>query len=147
MEVVTLWLAATDSNAENGCMRVIANTHHADLISWEELRKHDDGDNVLGSGIDPAQIDDSQAIDIALSAGDVSIHNPNIMHGSNENRSDKWRIGLTLRYIPTRTKVLSDDIGPMLLRGNAVPGINAYHPRPQYVEGVHFPFRGCDEQA
>jgi hypothetical protein len=34
---------------------------------------------------------------------------------------------------------------PFLLRGEAVPGVNEYLPYPQYVEGEHMPFRGCEE--
>jgi hypothetical protein len=30
-----------------------------------------------------------------------------------------------------------------LLRGEAVPGVNEYQPRPRYVEGQHMPFQGC----
>jgi hypothetical protein len=144
MEVVTIWLAATDSMVENGCMRILPNTQNMTLASWDELRKFDDGDNVLGSGLDPRTLDESSAIDIQLKAGDASIHNPNIIHGSNENVSDKWRIGLTLRYIPTTTKVLNPEIGPMLLRGKAIEGINEYWPRPRYVAGTHFPFKGAE---
>lgn len=144
MEVVTLWLAATDSKVANGCMRVIPQTQHTQLATWDELKKHDDGDNVLGSGLDPRNIDEAKAVDVELNAGDVSIHHPNIIHGSNENTSEHWRIGLTLRYIPTTTKVLNPDIGAMLLRGNAVTGINDYHPRPRYEKGKHFAFRGAE---
>src|SRR2546426_172787 len=36
MEVVSMWLAADDSTPENGCMRVIPQTHRMDL---QKLRK------------------------------------------------------------------------------------------------------------
>ena len=39
--------------------------------------------NVLSSHMDPALVDDSKAIDFVLKAGDVSVHHPNIIHGSN----------------------------------------------------------------
>jgi ectoine hydroxylase-related dioxygenase (phytanoyl-CoA dioxygenase family) len=144
MEVVTIWLAADDSTPENGCMRVIPRTHTMDL---QQMRKRTDVANVLNSEIDPALVDESKAVDVILKAGDVSLHHPNIIHGSNANTSDKWRRGLTIRYIPTTTKIISEKQWPsaFLLRGKAVAGINDYLPRPKYVEGKCMPFAGCDD--
>jgi hypothetical protein len=54
-------------------------------------------------------------------------------------------MGLTIRYIPTTTRLLKPEMAaPFLLRGKAVPGINEYRPRPRYQEGVHMPFAGSD---
>jgi ectoine hydroxylase-related dioxygenase (phytanoyl-CoA dioxygenase family) len=145
MEVTTLWLAGTDSTTENGCMRVIPGTQNSTLLSQDELEVVDDGKNVLSSGIDPSQIDDSEAVDFELKAGDASIHNPNIIHGSNANTSDKWRVGLTLRYIPTSTLVKIENHRCILLRGEATPGVaNQYAERPKFVEGEHMPFKGSE---
>jgi ectoine hydroxylase-related dioxygenase (phytanoyl-CoA dioxygenase family) len=142
MEVITLWLAVSDSTVENGCMRVIPGTHRKPL---EDHRRRDDVASVLGSSLDPAHVDESQAVDLVLRAGDVSIHHPNIFHGSDANTSDRWRMGLTIRYIPTTTRITTPGAGsPFLLRGKAVPGVNEYLTRPAYVEGRHFPFRDAD---
>ena len=142
MEVVTLWLAVSDSTPENGCMRVIPGTHRKPL---EDHRQRADVASVLGSSLDPAHVDESKAIDVVLRAGDVSIHHPNLFHGSDANRSDRWRMGLTIRYIPTTTRITKPGAGsPFLLRGKAVPGVNAYLPKPVYVEGTHFAFKDAD---
>jgi len=138
MEVVSLWLAASDSTAENGCLRVIPGTHTLDL---QELQQRDDVENVLSSGIDESHVCEADAVDLVLQAGDVSIHHPNVIHGSNENRSDQWRMGLTIRYIPTSTRILTD-LHSLLLRGEAIAGINEYLPDPVFVDGQHMPFRG-----
>jgi phytanoyl-CoA hydroxylase len=146
MEVVTLWLAVDDATPENGCMRVIPGTQHLDL---QELRKREDVENVLGSSMDDALVDESRAVDVALNAGDVSVHHPNVVHGSNANKSDKRRCGLTIRYIPTSTRIKLPEgethPSAFLLRGKAVPGVNVYNPRPKYVEGECMPFRGCED--
>ncbi|MBZ0298514.1 MAG: phytanoyl-CoA dioxygenase family protein [Anaerolineae bacterium] len=145
MEVTTIWLAATDSTVENGCMRVLPGTQHNRLLSRAELQEVDDGKNVLASGIHPSQIDDSDVIDIELKAGDVSIHNPQIIHGSKANTSDQWRKGLTLRYIPTSTWVKRAEHANILLRGRSVPGVaNLYAARPRFVPGEHMAFYGCE---
>jgi ectoine hydroxylase-related dioxygenase (phytanoyl-CoA dioxygenase family) len=143
MEVVTLWLAVDDATPGNGCMQVIPGTHTLEL---QALQQRSDVDSVLGSGIDEALVDESRAVDIALRAGDVEIHHPNIVHGSHANTSPRRRCGLTIRYIPTTTRILTDEPWPSayLLRGEAVPGVNQYQPRPTYVEGVHLPFRGSE---
>jgi ectoine hydroxylase-related dioxygenase (phytanoyl-CoA dioxygenase family) len=142
MDVITIWLAVTDSTPENGCMRVVPRTHNLKL---EEVQERKDVASVLGSEISRDKVDESKAVDVILKAGDVSIHHPNLIHGSEANLSDLWRMGLTIRYIPTTTRLLKPEMAaPFLLRGNAVPGINEYRPRPRYQEGVHMPFAGSD---
>jgi len=143
MEVVTLWLAVDNSDPENGCMRVIPNTQTMSLFSEDELQQKNDGKNVLGSGIDPALIDESKAVDIILKAGDVSVHHPQLIHGSHANTSARWRRGLTIRYIPVTTRIITEELHPsaFVLRGQAVSNINRYNPWPKYVEGKHMRFK------
>ena len=86
---------------------------------------------VLAIGIRSDDIDDGDAVDIELRAGDVSLHNPTIIHGSNANTSDRWRVGLTLRYIPTTTKVTRESHASIMCRGAMVPEVgNLYVERP-----------------
>ena len=143
MEVVTLWLAVDDSTPENGCMRVIPGTHTMEL---HQMQRRTDIPNVLNSGMEAELVDESKAVDFVLKAGDVSVHHPNIIHGSNPNTSAKRRCGLTIRYIPTSTRITSAKPWPcaFLLRGEAVPGVSDYVPRPKYVEGTHMSFSGCE---
>ena len=143
MEVTTLWVAGTASTIENGCMRVLPGTQNKHLLKRRELMALDVEKYVLGVGIRPDQIDDSDAVDLELNAGDVSIHNPNIIHGSNANTSDQWRVGLTLRYIPTTTWVKKENHENILVRGKADPNVkNAYARRPRYIPGETMPFKG-----
>lgn len=143
MEVVTLWLAVSDSTPENGCMRVIPNTQNARLLRRNEMVE--DKESVLGNGIARDQIDEAAAVDLVLNAGDVSIHNPAIIHGSNANESALWRKGLTIRYIPTTTKITNPDHQPpFMMRGDRSQSANEYLPTPTYVEGKHMAFRGCE---
>ena len=146
MEVTTIWLAATESTRENGCMRVLPGTQNNKLLSRAELQDVKDGKNVLSSGIHPSQIDDSHVVNLELNPGDVSIHNPTIIHGSESNISDKWRIGLTLRYIPTSTWVKREEHANIFLRGKIDPSVNnLYAERPAYVADEHMPFRGVED--
>ena len=142
VEVITIWLAVSDSTPENGCMRIIPGTHTLDL---QEMQARTDVTSVLSSSIDESWVEEDRAVDLVLGAGDVSIHHPHIIHGSEVNESDQWRRGLTIRYIPTTTRITGDWPIAFLLRGNAVPGINEYMPFPKYIAGEHNAFRGSDE--
>ena len=146
MQVVSLWLAIDDSTTENGCMQVIPGTQGLELQS---LQRRDDVANVLNSGMAEATVDEAAAVDVVLRAGDVSIHHPNVIHGSKANLSPHRRCGLTIRYIPTTTRIVSEERWPsaFLLRGKAVPGINDYLTPPAFVAGRHMAFRGCETWA
>jgi phytanoyl-CoA hydroxylase len=151
MEVISFWLAIEDSTVENGCMRVIPRTHRRDFLPLQPRKTG--GPEILEGGpdiiADPALFDESQAVDIVLKAGDISLHHPKTIHSSKTNNSPRSRTGVTMRFIPTTTRVISEAEGFVhtlfLVRGRGVPGINVYRPFPRYEEGVHMPFRGCDE--
>jgi len=135
MDVVTLWLAIDDSTPENGCLRVIPGSHREDL---HDLRERTDVDSVLGSE-SVTDVDEGLAVDLALSPGDVEVHHPRIIHGSNANTSPHRRCGLTIRYIPTSTRITSSEQpypSAMLLRGE--PGVNIYQPWPERSTGQTF---------
>jgi phytanoyl-CoA hydroxylase len=149
----SLWLALDDSLPENGCMRVIPGSHRSAL---QAIHARADVANALASGMDPRLVDEAQAVDVTLAPGDVSIHHPQLIHGSNANTSDRWRRALTIRYIPTSTRILvpssmGEQAGsrssPFLLRGTAVPGVNAYLARPRFRPQDHMDFRGSSAWA
>jgi ectoine hydroxylase-related dioxygenase (phytanoyl-CoA dioxygenase family) len=141
MEVVTLWLAIDRSSPENGCVRVIPGSHRKEVFG---LRSNDEVPSVFGTE-SAVEVDESEAVDMVLEPGDVEVHHPNILHSSRANLSPNRRCGLTVRYIPTSTRIVSDQQpypSAFLLRGD--PGVNQYQPRPRYVEGRHYAFRGAD---
>lgn len=142
MNVVSLWLAVDHSVPANGCLRVIPGSH---LGEMHAIRQREDTSNVLGSE-SATDVDESKAVDMILAPGDVEVHHPKIMHGSNANASPNRRCGLTIRYIPTSTKIVSEQqpfASTLLLRGE--PGVNVYQPRPVFVPGQSFDFAGSDQ--
>jgi phytanoyl-CoA hydroxylase len=145
MEVVTLWLAVDRADRENGCMRVIPGSHKLQLIDMDDAS---DKGAVLDRETPAEYVEEDKAVDIVLDPGDVEVHHPNIIHGSHANKSPRRRCGLTIRYIPTTTRLTDPNAEnwPSLfhLRGDAVPGINDYRPKPKYVESESFPFRGSE---
>ena len=146
MEVVTLWLAADDTDAENGCLRIVPGTQNERLVSWENLEKSP-GEDVLGSGIRPEDVDEDAAVDVVMSAGDVEVHHPNVIHGSNANTSPRWRRGLTIRYIPASTRIITEGtwLSAYMLRGEPTSDINRYRPFPTYRgDGTQMPFADAE---
>jgi ectoine hydroxylase-related dioxygenase (phytanoyl-CoA dioxygenase family) len=126
-------------------LRVIPGT---EALSLQEMSKGGQMEGVMLAGMDQTLADESKAIDLILNPGDVSVHNPNILHGSNANTSERWRNGLTIRYIPTTTRVTQEGIGSQfLMRGDPVPGINQYLPWPRFEEGKHMRFQGAERYS
>jgi len=92
---VSAWIALTDSTVESGCMRVVRETQR-------QLVKHTERgtrDNLLKNGqtVEVA-IDESRVEDVVLKAGEMSLHDANIIHGSNPNASPHNRIGFIARF-------------------------------------------------
>ncbi|GAA2755909.1 phytanoyl-CoA dioxygenase family protein [Actinopolymorpha rutila] len=141
MKVVTLWLAVDPSTPENGCVRLVPGSHKWDVAG---MRDNTDVESVLGKEI-AVDVDEDQAVDMVLRPGDVEVHHPHIVHGSNANTSPQRRCGLTIRYIPTTTRIVTDELPwPSAFHLRGAPGVNPYQPKPVYVEGEHLPFRGCE---
>jgi hypothetical protein len=101
MEVVTVWLAIDPSRQENGCMWVIPRTHHNGFSDYDNV---DPEKNVFPTEIKASQRDNSKAVPCVLEAGQASLHDGRIMHGSEPNTSALRRCGYTMRYISTRTR-------------------------------------------
>ena len=142
MGVVSVWLAGTQSTKENACMKVIPGTQNKRLLKPSEMIKLDTEEYVLDLAIHPDDIDEKSSLDIELAPGDISIHNPFIIHGSNANISNEWRIGLTLRYIPTTTFVNRAGWECALLRGHKKEDVNnIYVNKPIFEENEHMPFK------
>jgi non-heme Fe2+,alpha-ketoglutarate-dependent halogenase len=94
-KAVTVWLAFTDSDEENGAMRVIPGTHRVGRI--QHIRS-DRTTDVLDMELAPGAFRESDAVALTLKAGQASLHDDNIVHGSAANRSQRLRCGLTMRY-------------------------------------------------
>lgn len=95
----TVWIAVDAATPENGCLRVIKGSHKSG-----KLRKHrtvDADDVTLHQELMPDEYDESQAVDLVLQPGQVSLHDVFILHGSEANVSPNPRRGMTLRFMPT----------------------------------------------
>lgn len=135
------WIALDDATPENGCLRVVPGTH-----KQQRLRAHtqkDSSDLVLNQELNAEEYDERDAVDIVLEAGQISLHDVYLVHGSEPNRSDKRRAGYVCRYMPT-TSHFDHAYGAelqqrgnnqvdfatralWLMRGRDVCGLNDFH--------------------
>lgn len=118
-ELVTVWLALTDSTPENGCVRVIPGSHLGKAYSHVETF---DEKNLLARGQSIEEIDESDAVDLTLRAGQFSCHHERIVHGSAANDSDAMRIGIGIFYFPAHVKSTIGRRPADLVRGVDVNG-------------------------
>ncbi len=100
-DLVAAWVALTDSTPDNGCMRVIPGSHLEAAHTHVETY-HDN--NLLARGQAIEGLDETEAVDLVLRAGEFSLHHERTVHGSLPNRSAAPRIGLALFYIPTSVR-------------------------------------------
>jgi len=93
---VTAWVAVTDSNEENGCMRMWSGTHKTDLKNHTEKFDYNKG-NLLTRGQTVENVPLEETEPVVLKAGQMSLHHPRIVHGSGANKSKKRRIGFVIQ--------------------------------------------------
>lgn len=98
---VTVWLAIDDADPENANMRFIPRSHRHGLIQFDE--SNDDRD-VLNMVVEHPEEYGDAPVDVALKAGQFSMHSDQLLHGSEANESDRRRCGLTIRYAAAEVK-------------------------------------------
>tara|TARA_B110001450_G_C17586675_1_gene467240 strand:+ start:162 stop:986 length:825 start_codon:yes stop_codon:yes gene_type:complete len=111
---VTAWIAITDSNELNGCMKMWPRSH-IDLKGHDQ--KFDEG-NLLTRGQTVKNVPEDQVKPVELKAGQMSLHHPRIVHGSGINKSDDRRIGFVVQsYIGTNVKQVLGKNSVQIARG------------------------------
>jgi non-haem Fe2+, alpha-ketoglutarate-dependent halogenase len=98
-DIVTAWVALSDSTTENGAMRVVPGSHTMAQVPHRDTFRPD---NLLSRGQEiMVDVDASRADTLTLAAGEMSLHHVRLIHGSEPNPSDQRRIGFAIRYLPT----------------------------------------------
>ncbi|MEM7245549.1 MAG: phytanoyl-CoA dioxygenase family protein [Acidobacteriota bacterium] len=96
-ELLTAWIACTDVEETRGPLTFVEGSHHwegdlaGDFFSQDELRPR------LGEGREWSEVA------ALLPAGGYSVHHCRTLHGSRENRSDRWRRSLALHLCTDRS--------------------------------------------
>ena len=120
-DVVTAWVALSQSDEPSGVMRVLPGSHLIEQLPHKDTFARD---NLLTRGQEvQVDVDEANVVDMPLSPGEMSLHHVRIVHGSKANRSDRRRIGVAIRYVPT---YLHQTAGPRDY-ATLVRGVDTYH--------------------
>lgn len=121
---LSAWIALSPSFPENGCMKVVPGSHrevhphHEIEAAGHQLHKS------LTVVHPPAP---AQIVDLRLEPGQMSLHDPMILHASGPNETDIPRIGFIIRY--TTPAYAPDKIPTVRIRGHApCPHLNIVEP-------------------
>ena len=121
---VTGWVAVTDANEENGCMRMWSGSHK------EKLKNHEqkfDEDNLLTRGQTIENVPIEETDPVILKAGQMSLHHPTVVHGSGLNRSNDRRIGFVVQsYIGSNVDQVLGKIYVQKARGEDTHKFHEY---------------------
>jgi ectoine hydroxylase-related dioxygenase (phytanoyl-CoA dioxygenase family) len=105
----TVWVALEESSAENGCLRVIPQSHRGQVL--HEHLHEDRSDLTLNQRMAAGSFDEAAAVDLELEPGQMSLHDVFMIHGAKANTSAKRRTGVALRYMPS-TSVFERNLRP-----------------------------------
>jgi ectoine hydroxylase-related dioxygenase (phytanoyl-CoA dioxygenase family) len=112
---VTAWIAITDSNEHNGCMRMWSGSHKDNLKDHDQM--FNEG-NLLTRGQTVNNVPREETTPLILEAGQMSLHHPTVVHGSDLNKSNDRRIGFVIQsYIGTNVKQVIGKNSVQLARG------------------------------
>jgi hypothetical protein len=101
-DVITAWVALTPSTVMSGCLKVIPGTHRLPILPHTPTFEVQ---NMLSRGQTiETGLAESQAVDVVLAPGQMSLHHVKIAHASGPNRSSERRVGFAIRYIAAHVR-------------------------------------------
>jgi phytanoyl-CoA hydroxylase len=87
------WTALDDVHEGNGAMWAIPKSHANGYLDWHRVRGETHHDRLK-----PGQIDESTAVRLEMSAGDVLVFDARLVHSSPECHSDEKRRAFRVSY-------------------------------------------------
>ncbi|NKB77227.1 MAG: phytanoyl-CoA dioxygenase family protein [Gammaproteobacteria bacterium] len=95
----TVWIAIDDATIENGCLQVVRGSHQDQRVRHHELNTADG--LALDLELVADEVDNTKIDYLEMKAGQMSLHDVYLVHGSEPNTSPNPRRGMTLRFMPT----------------------------------------------
>lgn len=128
-DVITAWVAFADAPVESGAMKFWPGSHLKNQLAHRDTF---DQNNLLTRGQEIAvDVPAGAGVDVALKAGEMSLHHVLLVHGSGPNTTDDRRIGFAIRYIPPHVRQLKVRDSAMLVRGRDTHGNFDLEPDPR----------------
>ncbi len=133
---ITAWIAIDDADVENGCMSVVPGSHRLGIL---EHGKSGRAGNLLSinQAVPDGLVDEGRAVSMPLRAGQMSLHDGMLLHGSHPNRSSRRRCGLAVRFTTPDVRQVS----PNSLRGYYRPVLVRGTDRHRHFPPVEVPWR------
>ncbi len=141
--VPAIWLGLTPATVENGCLRVVPQSHRLGLVAHDDFPNVD---NLTTQGA-TAQVQIEAPHDVVMHAGEMSLHHPLMLHASNPNRSAEARIGFSATY--STPALTSSRTAVAWVRGNGPTDCfrMASKPLPRSLEEAVAAFRAGNHQV
>ena len=98
---VTVWLALYDTDEENAAMKIVKKSHNQGMFTHITNKAIN---LVLDQEVSKDQIKEENIVSLNLKAGEISLHDDGLLHGSEANNSDRRRCGVTMRFAPVVVK-------------------------------------------
>ena len=94
----SVWIAATDSTVDNGCLRVIPGSHAGRTVGRHGYA--DPGSSMVLRSLAAEEFDAGTAKDVVLEAGQMVLFDIFTVHGGRANPTGRPRAGYALRLMP-----------------------------------------------
>ena len=137
VEVVSVWLALDETDAGNGCLRVVRGSHRRRNFRYGA--SDCEADPFFPRAVASDEFDPSDVVAIDLARGQFVLFDAWLVHGSEANRSARLRRGFTMRYMPATNRFF-----PLGRRGAAAlakralaPALTALRGRPVYEHRIY----------
>ncbi|MDX1681611.1 MAG: phytanoyl-CoA dioxygenase family protein [Phycisphaeraceae bacterium] len=108
---ISAWVAIDNVTTENSCVRIIPGSH-------KDVYPMVDAPEEMGFNrmVDMRYVDEKKAVDMELRPGEFFLFNEKTLHQSNQNTSDRRRMGMSIRVTLPIVKINQD--GPPLHEGH-----------------------------
>ena len=121
-DAVSMWIALTDVNVQNGCMYYMPGSHKAAAFD----RKGEFSPNVGAIFEQYPEWKDKDPVPVILSPGDVALHNGMMAHAAGPNMTPRPRRAMTCAFMPDGAifsgvqDILTDDYAATLKVGDVL---------------------------
>jgi hypothetical protein len=106
----TAWVALSHSTAANGCMCAVPMAKERPAVG-KDLPALKAAEGPEGQ----------EVVEVVLAPGEMSLHNPDVLHGSSPNQSADKRVGFVIRYVNEDACPLGEMPPLALARGQVDP--------------------------
>jgi hypothetical protein len=111
-QTLTAWVALSESTLENGCMRFAREGDRKQTTQWQVR----DSRSSAGGHV-ARNVPQGETVPVILQAGEMSLHDVHVLHGSDPNRSNQKRVGFAIRFTTPQVRPAVDRPPAILARG------------------------------